>query len=297
MSSVVVTIMGLNFHVGCKDGEEEELKSLAQAVNDKYETLHLKASRVNTDLSFAIISMNLADEVRRLKKEIEYFEEQKKQNAECQTEIVALKKSLDDANEKLGNKTKESNDLQNANNALQSRIDAMAEQFDDLSRELQSEKDHRQKTDKDNTDLNAKIANMVKEVKIASDKLEVETSFCNEVQKQNKELQSEIAALQNQIAATKDELSTASAGRQEKEKTNETLHSRIDELTAALQKETARADDAEKRNEALQTELETAKNNLIIENKNQNETNQIIITDIAAICEKIYALANTIKKG
>ncbi len=82
MANVRVTIMGNSHSISCADGQEERLISLAEKVNQKYEDLGLKATRVPEVLSFAIISMTLADELENAREELNKLKQNKPQENE-----------------------------------------------------------------------------------------------------------------------------------------------------------------------------------------------------------------------
>lgn len=101
MATVRVNIMGNVYTLACGDGEEHSLEILAKKVNKKYEDLGLKASRVPENLSFAIISMSLIDEVENLKSEIEKTKNKPVKNEEYYTTNKAIISTIDELSDKI----------------------------------------------------------------------------------------------------------------------------------------------------------------------------------------------------
>ena len=77
MSVVNIKIGGRDYQVACGDGQEEHLRSLADEVNDRVNSLFFSTkngkNKPSEPMMLVMAALMLADELQESKKETEYF--------------------------------------------------------------------------------------------------------------------------------------------------------------------------------------------------------------------------------
>jgi cell division protein ZapA len=74
MGQVNVTINGRQFRMGCADGEEEHLASLAQGFDDRINEMRSKFGQVGDDRLTIMAALTIADELAEVVKRMQMLE-------------------------------------------------------------------------------------------------------------------------------------------------------------------------------------------------------------------------------
>mgnify|MGYP003331506595 FL=1 len=116
MGQVNVTINNRQFRMGCADGEEDHLASLAKSFDDRISEMRSKFGQVGDDRLTIMAALTIADELAEVMKRMQVLEQ----------EVGSLKESRVTA-------AKQSHA---ANAAVATALNSAAERIEDLTRKL-----------------------------------------------------------------------------------------------------------------------------------------------------------------
>lgn len=76
MAAITATINGRQFRLGCEDGEEEHLQTLAQSLEDRVRELHGKFGEIGDTRLTVMAALTIADDLAEANKRIRRLEEE-----------------------------------------------------------------------------------------------------------------------------------------------------------------------------------------------------------------------------
>lgn len=126
MAQVNVTINGRQYRMGCEDGQEEHVMSLAQEIDDRIEQLRSAHGEIGDQRLTVMAALTVADElaettqrIRRLEEEIAGLQDARVMSADrAQQAQAAIVAALNTAAERIEEITREINQSANTSSGV-----------------------------------------------------------------------------------------------------------------------------------------------------------------------------------